>query len=71
MNLYGNLKQIKEIASEIGRSRTFVHGAKKAMEEAGIAWPMNMMSTECLVHWIRANGYTCTDYARKKPCVSR
>ena len=31
---YGNLKSVKEISYEIGRSRTYVHAAKKAMEEA-------------------------------------
>jgi hypothetical protein len=66
MTLYGNLKRIKEIAAEIGRSRTFVHGAKKSMEAAGISWPMNMMSTECLVAWIQSNQYTCTEYAKGK-----
>lgn len=65
MSRFQDLKTIKEIAAEIGRSRTFVHGAKKAMEEAGIPWTMGMISTGAFVQWIKVNRYKCTNYARR------
>lgn len=66
MNRYGNLKTVKEIAAEVGRSRFYVHAAKAAMERDGITWPLNMLPTEDFVKWVVAHQFRCTGYGAKR-----
>lgn len=62
----GNLKAIKEIASEVGRSRAWVHSVKTAMEQAGIQWTAGMISVEALLQWVKVNNFRSTRYFRKR-----
>ena len=57
MTRYGNLKTVKEIAAEIGRSRSYVHKAKKAMLQAGIPWPCQMFDIDAFISWCAATNF--------------
>jgi hypothetical protein len=66
MNRYGNLKSIKEIADETGRSRTYVQAVKSAMKQQRIIWVMGMISTKDFLKWVARNNFKCTDFVRSK-----
>lgn len=61
-----DLKCIKEIASEVGRSRSWVHSVKTAMERSGIYWTANMISLDSFLQWVRVNNFRSTGYFRKR-----
>jgi hypothetical protein len=59
------LKSIKELASATGRSRTYIHAAKAAMEAQGLYWPTNQMTVEVFLQWCAANRFRCSGYCRR------
>jgi len=61
----GNLKAIKEIAFEIGRSQWWVSAVKREMERSGINWTANMITIDALLAWVRANNFRSTRSFRR------
>jgi len=60
------LKSIKELASATGRSRTYIHAAKAAMEAQGLYWPTNQITVEVFLRWCAANRFRCSGYCRRR-----
>ena len=60
------LKSIKELASATGRSRTYIHAAKAAMEAQGLYWPTNQITVEVFLRWCATNRFRCSGYCRRK-----
>lgn len=60
------LKSIKELASATGRSRTYIHAAKAAMEAQGLYWPTNQITIELFLQWCATNRFRCSGYCRRR-----
>jgi hypothetical protein len=60
------LKSIKELASATGRSRTYIHAAKAAMEAQGLYWPTNQITVELFLQWCATNRFRCSGYCRRR-----
>jgi hypothetical protein len=60
------LKSIKELAFATGRSRTYIHAAKAAMEAQGLYWPTNQITVEVFLRWCSTNRFRCSGYCRRR-----
>jgi len=65
------LKSIKELASATGRSRTYIHAAKTAMEAQGLYWPTNQITVELFLQWCATNRFRCSAYCRRRKSGSK